>query len=54
MRLLSIELYGQYKGLRDQTFDFSMAQGDVVVLIGANGSPRKPARASTSYWNWIF
>jgi predicted ATPase len=38
MRLLSIELFGKYKGLRDQTFDFSMAQGDVVVLIGVNGS----------------
>lgn len=38
MRLLSIELFGQYKGLKDQTFDFSMAQGDVVVLIGVNGS----------------
>lgn len=38
MRLLSIELFGQYKGLKDQAFDFSMAKGDVAVLIGANGS----------------
>jgi predicted ATPase len=38
MKLLSIELFGQYKGLKDQTFDFSSAKGDVTVLIGANGS----------------
>lgn len=38
MKLLSIELFGQYKGLKDQTFDFSTAMGDVAVLIGANGS----------------
>lgn len=38
MKLLSIELFGQYKGLKDQTFDFSTVQGDVAVLIGANGS----------------
>jgi predicted ATPase len=38
MKLLSIELFGQYKGLRDQAFDFSTVRGDVAVLIGANGS----------------
>ena len=39
MRLLSIEIFGEYKGLRDQAFDFSAAVGsDVAVLIGANGS----------------
>lgn len=38
MRLLSIELFGQYKGLKDQAFDFSTVKGDVAVLIGANGS----------------
>jgi len=38
MRLLSIELFGHYKGLRDQAFDFSAVKGDVAVLIGANGS----------------
>ncbi|MDR6601944.1 putative ATPase [Achromobacter deleyi] len=38
MKLLSIELFGRYKGLKDQAFDFSMVKGDVVVLIGANGS----------------
>jgi len=38
MKLLSIELFGQYKGLKDQAFDFSMVNGDVAVLIGANGS----------------
>lgn len=38
MKLLSIELFGRYKGLKDQAFDFSTVQGDVAVLIGANGS----------------
>lgn len=38
MKLLSIELFGQYKGLKDQAFDFSTVQGDVAVIIGANGS----------------
>lgn len=38
MRLLSIELFGEYKGLRDQAFDFSATGGDVAVLIGTNGS----------------
>ena len=38
MKLLSIELFGKYKGLKDQVFHFSMAKGDVAVLIGANGS----------------
>lgn len=38
MKLLSIELFGQYKGLKDQVFDFSTVKGDVAVLIGANGS----------------
>ncbi|MET3480305.1 AAA family ATPase [Variovorax atrisoli] len=38
MRLLSIALFGEYKGLKDQAFDFSGAGGDVVVLIGMNGS----------------
>lgn len=37
MKLLSIELFGQYKGLKDQAFDFS-DEGDVAVLIGPNGS----------------
>ncbi|MDM5177055.1 hypothetical protein PO883_07570, partial [Massilia sp. DJPM01] len=38
MRLLSLAIFGEYKGLKDQAFDFSAANGDVVVLIGANGS----------------
>lgn len=38
MKLLSIELFGQYKGLKDQTFDLSTVKGDVAVLIGSNGS----------------
>lgn len=38
MKLLTLELFGEYKGLRNQVFDFSRAKGDVAVLIGANGS----------------
>jgi len=38
MRLLSLSLCGSYKGLKDQVFDFSYAQDNVVALIGLNGS----------------
>lgn len=38
MRLLSVEIFGEYKGLKDQIFDFSATGGDVAVLIGPNGS----------------
>lgn len=38
MRLLSLRLDGQYKGLRDQTFDFSHANSNVIAFIGLNGS----------------
>ncbi|MBL0625851.1 AAA family ATPase [Aeromonas jandaei] len=38
MRLLSLTLNGQYKGLRNQTFSFEAAQGNIIALIGLNGS----------------
>lgn len=38
MRLLSLQLSGQYKGLKDQYFDFHNTHGSVVALIGLNGS----------------
>lgn len=38
MKLLSLKLNGQYKGLKDQYFDFSQTQGNIVALIGLNGS----------------
>ncbi|MGP5307440.1 AAA family ATPase [Vreelandella alkaliphila] len=38
MRLLSLTLSGQYKGLRDQTFSFDAAQGNIIAFIGLNGS----------------
>ena len=38
MKLLHLELFGEYKGLKNQGFDFSSIPGDVAVLIGANGS----------------
>ena len=38
MRLLSLRLNGQYKGLKDQIFDFSYADGNILAFIGLNGS----------------
>ena len=38
MRLLSLSLQGAYKGLKEQTFDLSDSQGQVIALVGLNGS----------------
>ena len=38
MKLLSITLDGEYKGLRSNTFDFSASQGRLLAFIGLNGS----------------
>ncbi|NEX90627.1 AAA family ATPase [Aeromonas rivipollensis] len=38
MRLLSLKLNGQYKGLNYNKFDFSYSNGQVIALIGLNGS----------------
>lgn len=38
MRLLSLELIGEYKGLKDQYFDFRNTEGNILALIGLNGS----------------
>lgn len=38
MRLLSLTLNGKYKGLRDQSFSFDAAQGNIIAFIGLNGS----------------
>lgn len=38
MRLLSLKLDGRYKGLKNQYFDFHCTQGNIVALIGLNGS----------------
>ncbi|MEN8422255.1 AAA family ATPase [Acinetobacter junii] len=38
MRLLSLELIGQYKGLKDQYFNFRNTGGNILALIGLNGS----------------
>lgn len=38
MRLLSLELIGQYKGLKDQYFNFRNTEGNILALIGLNGS----------------
>lgn len=38
MRLLSLSLQGQYKGLIDQHFNFNQSNGNIVALIGLNGS----------------
>jgi predicted ATPase len=38
VRLLGLALTGEYKGLRDQTFDFTQSEDGVIALIGLNGS----------------
>jgi len=38
MHLLSLGLIGQYKGLKDQYFDFRNTKGNILALIGLNGS----------------
>ncbi|MDP2284214.1 MAG: AAA family ATPase, partial [Pseudohongiella sp.] len=38
MRLLSLTLNGQYKGLKNQAFNFESSQGNIVAFIGLNGS----------------
>ncbi|MCS0028220.1 AAA family ATPase [Vibrio alginolyticus] len=38
VRLLSLKLDGRYKGLKNQYFDFHCTQGNIVALIGLNGS----------------
>lgn len=38
MKLLSIELIGQYKGLKDQFFSFDRAEENINAFIGLNGS----------------
>lgn len=38
MRLLSLNLNGQYKGLKNQTFNFESADDPVIAFIGLNGS----------------
>lgn len=38
MRLQSLNLQGQYKGLKDQTFSFDVAQENIIAFIGLNGS----------------
>lgn len=38
MRLLSLSLDGQYKGLKDQTFSLEYVNGNVIAFIGLNGS----------------
>ena len=38
MRLLKVTLDGEYKGLANQSFNFSGSQGNILALIGLNGS----------------
>lgn len=38
MRLLSLTLDGQYKGSKDQTFNFEDSDDNVIAFIGLNGS----------------
>ncbi|EGQ7662034.1 hypothetical protein BBM16_13595 [Vibrio parahaemolyticus] len=38
MKLISLTLNGEYKGLANQSFNFSQTQGNILALIGLNGS----------------
>ena len=38
MKLLKLTLEGTYKGLRDQTFDFSRSTENIITFVGMNGS----------------
>jgi predicted ATPase len=38
VKLLKLSLTGDYKGLSNQTFDFSQTSGNVLAFIGLNGS----------------
>ncbi len=38
MQLISLELNGTFKGLKNQKFDFIDAKGKIIALIGLNGS----------------
>lgn len=38
MRLISVNLVGQYKGLTNALFSFEQAEGNVIAFIGLNGS----------------
>lgn len=38
MRLLSFELTGQYKGLKDQRFSFEESEANIIAFIGLNGA----------------
>lgn len=38
MKLLSVELRGEYKGLKDQQFYFKNSEDGLVALVGLNGS----------------
>lgn len=38
MKLLKLSLIGNYKGLGNQSFDFSQVSGNVLAFIGLNGS----------------
>lgn len=38
MKLLTVEIKGEYKGLINQTFDFRNSTGNVLALVGRNGS----------------
>ncbi|MBD9358768.1 AAA family ATPase [Methylomonas albis] len=38
MKLLNLTLDGSYKGLSNQSFDFSVADGNVIAFVGLNGS----------------
>jgi len=38
MKLHYLELIGQYKGIKNQRFDFTESKSDIIALVGLNGS----------------
>ena len=38
LKLLRLEIAGSYKGLKDQSFDFSRSSDNIITFVGLNGS----------------
>lgn len=54
MKLLRAELKGKYKGLENQTFNFSDSSGKIVALIGLNGCGKSQfLEVICEYFAWL-
>lgn len=43
MKLLSLTIEGEYKGLSNQLLDFSLSKGNIAAFVGLNGSGKSQA-----------